>query len=187
MTMLAGWKAVRCLGARTSYLGGVRAYSPSALLLEKALPPRRKITEDEIEEYFLKGSGPGGQKINKTSSAVQLKHLPTGIVVKSQETRSRQQNRKLARQILSEKLDEMEKGSESRTAIKTERARAKKASANKKSNRKYRKLAESKEGEAGQAAEEANREGHDVESVVKDDGKTGDHATVKAAGPNGTT
>ncbi|KAK3698384.1 hypothetical protein LTR37_016954, partial [Vermiconidia calcicola] len=113
-------------------------------LLEKPLPPRRVIDENEIIESFLKGSGPGGQKINKTSSAVQLKHLPTGLVVKCQETRSREQNRKLARRLLSERLEEREKGSESRTAIKTERARTKKASADKKARRKYKKLAEEK-------------------------------------------
>ncbi|KAK6436534.1 hypothetical protein LTR95_007275 [Oleoguttula sp. CCFEE 5521] len=126
-------------------------YHQCSILLEKALPPRRKITEDEISEVFLKGSGPGGQKINKTSSAVQLKHLPTGIVVKCQETRSREQNRKFARQILGEKLDEIEKGGESRTAIKAERARSKKASADKKTRRKYKKLAEGKEAVVGDA------------------------------------
>ena len=124
--------------------GTIRTFTVLSRLLEKPLPPRRKIDESEITEAFLKGSGPGGQKINKTSSAVQLKHAPSGIVIKCQETRSRQQNRKLARQILSERLDQIEKGPESRTAIKTERARVKKASVNKKSRRKYRKLAEEK-------------------------------------------
>ena len=102
------------------------------------------ILESEIAESFLKGTGPGGQKINKTSSAVQLKHLPTGIVVKCQETRSREQNRKLARRILSDKLEDIEKGDESRTAIKAERAREKKARAAKKSRRKYKRLEEEK-------------------------------------------
>ncbi|KAF1827505.1 uncharacterized protein K489DRAFT_302942, partial [Dissoconium aciculare CBS 342.82] len=106
----------------------------------KALPPRLVIPESDLDESFLKGSGPGGQKINKTSSAVQLKHLPTGIVVKCQETRSRDQNRKLARRILAERLDFMEKGSQSRTAIQQEIKRKKKASATKKSRRKYKKL-----------------------------------------------
>ena len=123
-----------------------RAFSSISRLHEKPLPPRLKIVETEIEEAFLKGSGPGGQKINKTSSAVQLKHLPTGIVVKSQETRSREQNRKLARQILAEKLDHLEKGEQSRTTIKAERASKKKASAIKKSRRKYKKLAEEESG-----------------------------------------
>ena len=132
----------RRLGVNRSAYVPFRAFGSSPRLCEKALPPRRVIDENEITESFLKGSGPGGQKINKTSSAVQLKHLPTGIVVKCQETRSRDQNRKFARRILSEKLDEMEKGDESRTAIKTERARTKNASAAKKARRKYKKLDE---------------------------------------------
>lgn len=91
---------------------------------------------------------------NKTSSAVQIRHTATGIVVKNQETRSREQNRKLARRILAEKLEELEKGSESRTAIKTERARSKKASRDKKARRKYRKLEEGKVGGADGEGEE---------------------------------
>ena len=50
------------------------------------------------------GSGPGGQSINKTNNNVQLLHKPTGIQVKCQETRSLQQNRKIARKILLEKV-----------------------------------------------------------------------------------
>jgi peptide chain release factor len=124
-----------------------RHFQTAPRLLEKAFPPRRIVDENEISESFLKGTGPGGQKINKTSSAVQLKHLPTGIVVKCQGTRSREQNRKDARRLLSEKLEEMEKGKDSRTAIKAERARTKKASAVKKARRKYKKLAEEKDAE----------------------------------------
>lgn len=121
-----------------------RAFSSTTIPLEKALPPRPIIPETDIVESFLKGTGPGGQKINKTSSAVQLKHIPTGIVVKCQETRSRPQNRKIARRLLADRLDELVKGPESRTAIKIERARVKKASATKKTRRKYRKLEEQK-------------------------------------------
>lgn len=120
----------------------VCAFSTHAASLEKPLPPRIVVPETDLRESFLKGSGPGGQKINKTSSAVQLKHLPTGIVVKNQETRSREQNRKNARRILSEKLEMLEKGPLSRTALKIEKARKKKASAAKKARRKYRKLEE---------------------------------------------
>ncbi|KAF1353443.1 peptide chain release factor class I/class II, partial [Delphinella strobiligena] len=96
-----------------------------------------KIDENDITEAFLKGTGPGGQKINKTSSAVQLKHLPTGIVIKCQETRSRTQNRKIARRILAERIEERELGEGSRTAIKIERVVKKKKSADKKARRKY--------------------------------------------------
>jgi protein subunit release factor B len=119
-------------------------------------------------ESFLKGSGPGGQKINKTSSAVQLKHLPTGIVVKCQETRSRDQNRKLARRILSEKLDEMEKGDESRTAIKTERARTKKASAAKKARRKYKRLDEERAAQGDESEQDDHADPDDVSPTMAD-------------------
>ncbi|KAI0840278.1 RF-1 domain-containing protein [Hypoxylon sp. FL0890] len=120
-----------------------------ALLKNTNLPPRPKPPpEEEIEESFLKGSGPGGQKINKTNSAVQLKHLPTGIVVKSQATRSRSQNRTIARQLLADKLDQLARGDQSRSAIVGEFKRKKKASSAKKSRRKYRKLEEEKQAKA---------------------------------------
>ncbi|MCJ1483485.1 hypothetical protein MMC06_003652 [Schaereria dolodes] len=77
---------------------------------------------------------------NKTSSAVQLKHIPSGMVIKSQATRSRSQNRKIARRILAEKLEAIEKGPESRVALKAESKKRKKASKSKKAKRKYRAL-----------------------------------------------
>jgi hypothetical protein len=55
------------------------------------------------------GSGPGGQSINKTNNNVQLLHKPTGIQVKCQETRSLQQNRKIARKVLLEKVRILQK------------------------------------------------------------------------------
>ncbi|WYZ38789.1 hypothetical protein EsH8_III_000703 [Colletotrichum jinshuiense] len=125
--------------------------SPSSALKKHEMPPRPKPPPDsDIEESYLKGSGPGGQKINKTSSAVQLKHIPTGIVVKSQATRSRSQNRKIAREILAQKIDDLQNGEQSRSAIVGEVKRKKAASASKKSKRKYRSL------EAEKAGVEAN-------------------------------
>ncbi|KAI1367547.1 RF-1 domain-containing protein [Xylaria arbuscula] len=116
-------------------------------LSSNRLPPRPKPPPDEeIEESFLKGSGPGGQKINKTNSAVQLKHIPTGLVVKCQATRSRSQNRTIARQLLADKLDDMTRGDASRSSVVGEVKRKKKASSAKKSRRKYRKLEGEKEG-----------------------------------------
>ncbi|KAJ3508745.1 hypothetical protein NLJ89_g5580 [Agrocybe chaxingu] len=67
---------------------------------ERILP---EIREDDIEESFVRGSGPGGQSINKTENNVQLLHKPTGVRVSCQETRSLSQNRKLARKWLLEK------------------------------------------------------------------------------------
>jgi protein subunit release factor B len=58
------------------------------------------IKEVDLIEKFILGSGSGGQKINKTSSCVYLKHVPTGIEVKCQKDRSREMNRFLARRDL---------------------------------------------------------------------------------------
>lgn len=65
------------------------------------------VTEANLREDFIKGSGSGGQKINKTSSCVQLFHAPSGIAVRCQESRSRELNRFLARRILAEKLEQL--------------------------------------------------------------------------------
>jgi protein subunit release factor B len=64
------------------------------------------IREEDLVEKFILGSGSGGQKINKTSSCVYLKHLPTGIEIKCQQERSRELNRLYARRELCEKLEE---------------------------------------------------------------------------------
>ncbi|XP_057214035.1 mitochondrial translation release factor in rescue [Triplophysa rosa] len=71
------------------------------------------LNEEDLEEQFVRGSGPGGQATNKTSNCVVLKHIPTGIVVKCHQTRSVTHNRKLARDILREKLEVEYKGEES--------------------------------------------------------------------------
>lgn len=104
------------------------------------MPPRPLwlIKDDEIEEKFIKGGrGPGGQKINKSNSKVQLKHIPTGIVVTSQHSRSQEQNRKKAREILALKLEELESPESSRQAMLIKRAQAVKKNKLKKANRKY--------------------------------------------------
>lgn len=75
---------------------------------------------------------------NKTNSAVQIIHKPSGVVVKCQATRSQSQNEKIARQLLADKVEAREKGEDSRAAMKAEAARKKKASKMKKSKRKYR-------------------------------------------------
>lgn len=67
---------------------------------------RLGIVEGDLIEKFILGSGSGGQKINKTSSCVYLKHIPTGIEVKCQKDRSRSLNRLFARRELCEKLEE---------------------------------------------------------------------------------
>ncbi|EKM55923.1 uncharacterized protein PHACADRAFT_93577 [Phanerochaete carnosa HHB-10118-sp] len=77
--------------------------------LRKAAKERKipELKEEDIEETFVRGSGPGGQSINKTENNVQLVHKPSGIRVTCQETRSLTQNRKIARKILLDKLDQI--------------------------------------------------------------------------------
>ena len=64
------------------------------------------IHDEDLVEKFVRASGAGGQKVNKTSSAVYLKHLPTGIEVKVQAERSQSLNRQLARSLLADKIEE---------------------------------------------------------------------------------
>ena len=65
-----------------------------------------KIHEGDLVEKFILGSGKGGQKINKTSSCVYIKHEPTGIEIKCQRDRSREMNRFFARRDLCDRIEE---------------------------------------------------------------------------------
>lgn len=71
------------------------------------------IGEQDIEEKFIRAAKPGGQKVNKTSCCVYLKHKPTGIEVKCQKERCQSLNRFLARRILSDKVEALVRGRES--------------------------------------------------------------------------
>jgi Protein chain release factor B len=62
------------------------------------------VKEEELEEQFVRASGRGGQHLNKTSSAVQVRHLPTGIEARCGRERSQSLNRFLARRELLEKI-----------------------------------------------------------------------------------
>ncbi|PGH17248.1 hypothetical protein AJ80_04890 [Polytolypa hystricis UAMH7299] len=125
----------------------MRFFSHSTSSPIKQMPPRPKLDESDVIGSYLKGSGPGGQKINKTNSAVQLIHKPTNTVVKCQATRSQSQNKKIAMRILAEKLELLEKGEESRVAVVQNTKAKRKASKAKKSKRKYRALEAEKEKE----------------------------------------
>ena len=70
----------------------------------------------DVIEKFIRGSGAGGQKINKTSSCVWLKHLPTGIEVKCQRFREREKNRIEAYKLLQLKIDQALNWRESKVA-----------------------------------------------------------------------
>ena len=63
-----------------------------------------EISETDLLEIFARSSGPGGQNVNKVSTAVTLRHLPTGISVTVQDSRSQAVNRRLARERLLEAI-----------------------------------------------------------------------------------
>lgn len=68
------------------------------------------ISENDLLEKFVRGSGAGGQKINKTNNCVFLKHLPSGVCIKCQMDRSRELNRFLARRELCDQLEAIRDG-----------------------------------------------------------------------------
>src|SRR3990172_13115812 len=65
------------------------------------------IQEKDIEEKFIRSSGSGGQKVNKASTCVYLRHIPTGIEVKCMKERSQALNRFFARRELVERIKEL--------------------------------------------------------------------------------
>ncbi|MFN3480898.1 MAG: peptide chain release factor family protein [Thermodesulfovibrionales bacterium] len=92
------------------------------------------IREEDILEKFVRSSGKGGQKVNKSSSCVYLKHLPSGIEIKCMKDRSQSINRFLARRELIERIEE--KMGIEKTEV--SKIRKKKAKARKRAERKYR-------------------------------------------------
>jgi len=87
---------------------------------------RLGIREEDLEEKFVKGSGRGGQKVNKTSSCVYLFHKPSGIEVKCQRERSQAMNRFFARRELCDRLDEKLRGEKSARRQRMEKIRRQK-------------------------------------------------------------
>jgi protein subunit release factor B len=84
------------------------------------------ITEQDLEEKYVRSSGPGGQNVNKTSTCVHLKHRPTGLEVKMKQERSQPLNRYYARKRLCELLEEQTLGKKSPAALKAEKIRKQK-------------------------------------------------------------
>jgi peptide chain release factor len=84
------------------------------------------IRECDLAEKFIKGSGNGGQKLNKTSSCVYLRHHPSGIEIKCQRERSQSLNRLLARRELCDQLETRQLGIASARRQEQERIRRQK-------------------------------------------------------------
>ena len=85
-----------------------------------------QVVESDLEEHFIRGSGKGGQKINKTSSCVQLNHAPSGIEIRCQKTRSQADNRYWARRELCERIEEKVLGEKSKKQQAIEKIRRQK-------------------------------------------------------------
>jgi protein subunit release factor B len=82
--------------------------TPATMARIRELMAEASVFEEDIEESFILGGGPGGQKTNKTSNVVRLKHEPSGLNIRFGETRSREDNRWLARRALAEAILERE-------------------------------------------------------------------------------
>jgi len=83
------------------------------------------VLQGDVEEKFVRGSGPGGQKINKTSSTVVLRHRVTGFEVRCQEERSQTANRALAWERFCEKLETILREAEAKRKASAAKARRK--------------------------------------------------------------
>ncbi len=95
------------------------------------------ILKNDIKEKFIKSSGRGGQKVNKTSSAVFLKHIPTGITVKCGSERFRHLNRFLAMRRLVEQIELINSAQNSLATKKIAKLKKQKQKRKKRSESKY--------------------------------------------------
>jgi peptide chain release factor len=86
-----------------------------------------QISEIDMQESFARSSGPGGQNVNKVSTAVTLRHLPTGISVTVQDSRSQAVNRKLARERLLGAIESAREGQRMAEIAKREKERRRKS------------------------------------------------------------
>ena len=94
------------------------------------------IYEKDIEEKFIRSSGSGGQKVNKTSTCVHLKHIPTGIEIKWMRERNQSLNRFLARRELVRRVEKMS-GQLTPEDIKIGKAKRQKLKRKKRAKQKY--------------------------------------------------
>lgn len=97
---------------------------------------RLGIKSDDLIEKFILGSGKGGQKINKTSSCVYLKHTPTSFEIKCQRDRSREMNRYYARKELCDWIEETIQNKKSERQQEMEKIRRQKRRRSRKSKEK---------------------------------------------------
>jgi protein subunit release factor B/uncharacterized protein (UPF0248 family) len=128
-----------------------------------------ELMEEDLEETFVRGSGPGGQKINKTSNRVVLIHKPTRLRVECQDTRSLQQNRKIARKRMKDKLDEYLNGSQSKVQMKHDELARKRKQSKAKNRARQKKKQQEKLEKKRQQGEENELDSDDEDDDDDDD------------------
>jgi protein subunit release factor B len=115
--------------------------TPSTIARIRELMQEASVFDEDIEESFILGGGPGGQKTNKTSNVVRLKHEPSGINIRFGETRSREDNRWLARRALAEEILERE---HRRKSVKRQEIEKKRRQKRRRSRRQKQRMLEEK-------------------------------------------
>ncbi|DAZ93993.1 TPA: hypothetical protein N0F65_005504 [Lagenidium giganteum] len=133
---------MRLLRAASS---GGRAHAPPLLATgfarwfndDKRVRQPVVLRDEDLEEQFVKGWGKGGQKINKVRNCVLLKHVPTGLHVRCQPSRSLEANRNMARRLLLQKLDDHINGDASKRNTKIDKLRRKKSKRHAKAKKKH--------------------------------------------------
>jgi protein subunit release factor B len=119
-----------------AFLKFVPMMSPGKMNQIESEMIRLGVHDHDLREEFIRGSGSGGQKINKTNSCVQLTHTPTNIVIKCQSSRSREDNRWMARRLLCERLSDIREGIQSERQKKIHKIRAQKRKRSKRAKEK---------------------------------------------------
>jgi len=114
-----------------------------SLMKEQELRERMEklgVKEEDLRESFIRSSGPGGQKVNKTASCVFLVHEPTGLSVKCQQERSQALNRFLARRLLLDRIERIQTGRISAERARIEKIKRQKRKRSKKAKEKVLRL-----------------------------------------------
>lgn len=112
---------------------------PVTIEKERALAERMQrlgVREQDLDESFVRSSGPGGQNVNKASTCVVLVHRPSGIAVRCQEARSQGLNRFLARRLLLDRIEDRTEAARSAARQRVEKIRRQKRKRNKRAQEK---------------------------------------------------
>ena len=133
--------------------------SPETIDRIKELMEEACVFEEDLDESFILGGGPGGQKTNKTSNVVRLAHEPSGLMVRCGETRSRETNRWLARRMLAEMILEREHKRKSAARQAAEKVRRQKR---RRSRRQKQKMLDDKHAQSAKKAARRKVSGGDM-------------------------